>query len=203
MTLERRRQLEYPNRPIEHVYFMERGIASVVAKSGACELEVGVVGCEGVTGIAVILGCDRSPHSTYIQVSGSGQSIAVDVLREAMSAHEGLRCLLLRYVQSFLVQAAQTAVANARASLEERLARWLVMSHDRVDGDNLEITHEYLALMAGTRRSGVTETMRRLALAGFVRPGRGVVAILDRKGLEERAGRFYGQSESEFDRLIG
>ena len=204
MALERRKQLEHPNRLIEHVYFMEHGIASVVAKSGAgSELEVGIVGCEGVTGLPVILSCDRSPNSTYIQVGGNGQSVPVDAFRRVLDAHDGMRRLLLRFVQSFMVQAAQTAVANARASLEERLSRWLLMAHDRIDGDDLEITHEFLALMAGTRRSGVTETMRRLAEAGLVRPGRGVVAILDRKGLEKRAGRFYGISEEESDRLIG
>lgn len=202
VSLERRRQLEHPNRAIEHVYFMEHGIASVVARSADSELEVGVVGCEGVTGIAVILHCDRSPHSTYIQVNGSGQCISADAFRATIAAHDSLRILLSRYAQSFLVQTAQTAVANARASLEERLSRWLLMSHDRIDGDELQITHEYLALMAGTRRSGVTETMRRLANADLVRPGRGLVGIIDRKGLETLAGRFYGLSESEYDRLI-
>jgi CRP-like cAMP-binding protein len=204
IAFERRHQLEIPNRSVEHVYFMEHGIASVVARGDAdSETEVGIVGYEGVTGIAVILNGGRSPNSTYIQVSGSGQSMPVSALRAAIEAHDSLRTLLLRYVQSFLIQMAQTTVANARASTDERLSRWLLMAHDRIEGDDLIITHEFLALMAGTRRSGVTEAMVRLAKAGLVRPGRGIVAILDRKGLEQSAGRFYGISEAELDRLLG
>jgi CRP-like cAMP-binding protein len=203
VELPRRKQLEHPNRAFDSVYFIETGIASVVGKTGDTEVEVGVIGCEGVTGIPVLLGDDRSPNSTYMQVSGSGQRLAVAAMRSAIAKSETLRTSLLRYVQAFMTQTAATAIANARATLEERLARWLLMAHDRIDGDSLDLTHEFLALMMGTRRAGVTESVHLLAQAGFIRPERGLITIVDRNGLRERAGKFYGGPEAELKRLVG
>jgi CRP-like cAMP-binding protein len=203
VELPRRKSLEYPNRVFDSVYFIEHGVASVVARRGDIEVEVGIVGCEGVTGIAMLLGNDRSPNSTYMQLSGHGQRLPVAALRAAIGQSESLHNSLLRYVQVYLTQTAGTVVANARATLEERLARWLLMAHDRTDGDALELTHEFLALMMGTRRPGVTESMHALSRAGLIKPERGRVTILNRNGLRERAGKFYGTAEAELKRLIG
>jgi CRP-like cAMP-binding protein len=204
VTLDRRHPLEYPNKKVEHIYFMEHGIASVVAAGDSGrEIEVGLIGCEGVTGLAVILGDDRSPHSTYMQVGGSGQKISVQAFRDAMESSAELRAILLHYTQAFMVQTSHTAVANARGSVEERLARWMLMAHDRVDGDDIALTHEFMAVMLGTRRPGVTEAVQALSRKGLIRTERGLVVIADREGLLKRAGKLYGVPEAEYDRLIG
>jgi CRP-like cAMP-binding protein len=202
ITLTLRKHIEIPNRNIENVCFVEHGIISVVAPRGDAEVEIGLVGFEGVTGLAVVLGSDRSPNSTYVQVEGDGVSIAAAGLRSAMGEIEGLRVVLLKYAQAFLIQTADTAASNASASVEERLARWLLMAHDRVEGNEIALTHEFLALMLGSRRAGVTEAVHRLTEAGMIQSTRGIVVVLDRKALEENAGRFYGVAEKEFDRLI-
>jgi len=204
VTLERRYPLELPNRKIEHVYFIEHGIASVVAAGDSGrEIEVGLIGCEGLSGLAVILGNDRSPHSTYMQVGGSGQRISLQAFCDVMDRSAELRAILLRYAQAFMIQTSHTAVANARGSVVERLARWMLMAHDRVDGDNIALTHEFIAVMLGTRRPGVTEAVQTLSRKGFIRTDRGLVVVVDREGLLKRAGKLYGVPETEYDRLIG
>jgi CRP-like cAMP-binding protein len=204
VTLAFRHELEKPNTRIDNVYFMDDGIASVVAVQGNETLiEVGLVGCEGMTGTAMVLGDDRSPHATYVQVAGDGQLIAAGALRSAMKASASLSALLLKYVQVFHMQTAHTAIANARGRIDERLARWILMAHDRVRGDRLPLTHELLALMLGVRRAGVTEALHSLSRQGFIAASRGEFTVLDRKGLERTAGDFYGVPEAEFRRLIG
>jgi CRP-like cAMP-binding protein len=204
LTLDRRHPLEYPNKKIEHVFFVEHGIASVVAAGDSGrQIEVGLIGCEGVTGLPIILGDDRSPHSTYMQVGGSGQKISAHAFRNALEKSAGLRAILLHYAQAFLVQTSHTAVANARGSVEERLARWMLMAHDRVYGDEIALTHEFLAVMLGTRRPGVTEAVQALSKKGLISTERGLIVIADREGLLKRAGKLYGVPETEYDRLIG
>ena len=154
------KDMERPNRRIETVYFMEAGIASVVAvQPDDTRVEVGLIGREGMSGIAVVLGGNQSPHSTYIQVAGQGQRIAAKELRKAMDASESLSRLLLSFVQVFMVQTAHTAIANARSHIDQRLARWILMAHDRTGDETLPLTHEFLALMLGVRRAGVTEAL--------------------------------------------
>ena len=204
VPLRLRQDLERPNRPIDDVYFPHIGFASVVAiQSKTVQVEVGLIGCEGMSGTCVVLGNDRSPHSTYIQAEGEGQRITVTDLREAMQASGSLRTLLLRYVQVFMVQTAHTAIANARATIDVRLARWLLMAQDRVRDNKLPMTHEFLALMLGVRRAGVTEALQSLVREKLITTERGVVVILNRKGLERTAGDAYGTPEAEFRRLIG
>ena len=124
--------------------FPDSGIVSVVAQGAHNKLlEVGLIGCEGMTGITVVMGDDRSPHQTYVQVAGEGQQISANDLREAMRESPSLRDILLRFAQSFMIQATHTALSNGSAKLEERLARWLLMAHDRIDGDELPLIHEF------------------------------------------------------------
>lgn len=157
MALDLRFVLESANQPIRYVYFPESGFVSIVAHTkGDRRIEVGVVGWEGMSGVSVVLGGDRSPNETYIQAAGSGSRISVEKLTEALERSSSLRRCLLRYVQAFLCQTSQTALTNGRANIEERLARWILMAHDRLDGDKLQLTHEFLALMLGVRRPGVT-----------------------------------------------
>lgn len=197
-------EMERPNRRIETVYFMEAGIASVVAvRPDKTKVEVGLIGPEGMSGTAVILGGDQSPHSTYIQAAGEGRRIAADELREAMKASESLRTLLLKFVQVFMVQTAHTAIANARAHIDQRLARWLLMAHDRTGDNTLPLTHEFLSLMLGVRRAGVTMALQSLKRQKLIDSGRNQIVILNRKGIERTAGGSYGIPEKEFRRLVG
>src|SRR5262249_49063570 len=201
VPLRLRQDLERPQRRIDDVYFPNLGIASVVAvQSRDTRIEVGLIGGEGMTGTAVVLGNGRSPHETYMQVEGEGQRITAANLRQAMNASDSLRNVLLRYVQVFMVQTAHTAIANARARLDERLARWLLMAHDRVRDDRLPLTHEFLSLMLGVRRAGVTEALHCLASQNFITAGRGEVVILNRRSIERVAGESYGAPEAEFRR---
>ena len=204
VALPLRKQLETPNKKISHVYFVESGFASVVANGVADRsIEVGIVGREGVTGLAVIMGADRSPHETYMQAAGNGQSIAAATLREAMEQSASLRRALLQYGHAFNVQTAYTAMANGRSKVDQRLARWLLMAHDRIDGDDLPLTHEFLALMLAVRRPGVTEALDVLEKDGFIRRRRAIISVVDRGGLEERSNGAYGVPEAEFQRLFG
>lgn len=204
VTLELLQQLETPHRPIEDIYFMDAGIASVVAvQSDEARVEIGLIGREGMTGSSVLLGSGQSPHSTYIQAVGAAQRIAAGELSRAAQGSKSLRRLLLQYVQSFMVQTAHTAIANARAKLPERLARWVLMAQDRIGGDTLVLTHGFLGLMLGVRRAGVTEALQSLQRRRFIQSQRGMVVVLDRVGLERVAGDFYGLPEREYQRLIG
>jgi CRP-like cAMP-binding protein len=203
IMLPLRREMEKPNRRIEDVFFMETGIASVVAiQSNGAAVEIGIVGCEGMSGTAVVLGNDRSPHSTYIQLAGKGQRIAAGELRKAMDERPSLQAELLKFVQAFMVQTAHTAIANARAKLHERLARWILMAHDRVPGNTIFLTHEFLSLMLAVRRAGVTEALHVLQQQKLIEARRAEITVLNRKGIEKIAGYFYGVPEAEYRRLL-
>ena len=204
VALELLKDLERPNRTIETVYFMETGIASVVAvQADKTRIEVGLIGREGMSGTAVALGGDQSPHSTYMQVAGEGQQIAVKYLQKAMDASVPLRNHLLKFVQVFMVQTAHTAIANARSHIDQRLARWILMAHDRTRDNTLPLTHEFLALMLGVRRAGVTEALQSLKRQKLIDTGRNQIVVRNRKGLEQKAGKSYGVPENEYRRLIG
>jgi CRP-like cAMP-binding protein len=192
VNLPLRKQLESRNKRIEYVYFLDRGIASVVADGiGHRDIEIGIIGREGVTGLAVIMGVDRSPHETYMQVAGAGRRIGTQFLRTAMSQSPSLQRCLLKSGYDFALQTAQSALVNGRHKIEERLARWLLMAHDRVDGDDLRLTHEFLARMLGVRRPGVTVAVGSLERHGLIKAKRGGVLILDRAGLEESSNGAY------------
>jgi CRP-like cAMP-binding protein len=156
-----------------------------------------------MSGTAIVLGGDQSPHSTYVQMAGEAQRIAASELRKAMIASASLHSLLLKYVQVFMVQTAHTAIANARSHIDRRLARWILMAHDRSRDDALLLTHEFLALMLGVRRAGVTEALQSLKRQKLIETGRNQVLVLNRKGIEQIAGNSYGIPEKEYRRLIG
>jgi CRP-like cAMP-binding protein len=204
VVLDVRKEIERPNRRIDSVYFPETGIASVVAvQADETQVEVGLIGCEGMTGTSLVLGVDQSPHSVYVQVAGQAQQLTANDLRKAMSVSESLRSLLLKFVQVFMVQTAHTAISNARAHIDQRLARWILMAHDRTRDNVLPLTHEFLALMLGVRRSGVTEAVQSLRRQKLIKTSRNQIVMLDRKGVEQMAGNSYGAPEKEYRRLIG
>ena len=195
--------IELPNAPIENVYFPESGMISTVSGIEEEQVEVGVIGREGVTGLPILLGADSSPNQAYVQIAGQARRIDVDHLRNAVGQSDSLRAMLLRYVQVFLIQTSQTAFANARFKIEERLGRWILMADDRNDAPLIPLTHEFLSLMLGVRRAGVTDALHALEGRGLVKTERGQIRILDRDGLIECANGCYGVPEREYRRLIG
>jgi CRP-like cAMP-binding protein len=203
VILELRKHLEKPNRRIDAVYFPDSGFASVVAlQSSGKQVEVGLIGREGMTGLPIVLGNHRSPHATYIQAPGTGQRILATELRKATQTSVSLRDSLLKFVQAFSVQTTDTAICNAQSKMDVRLARWLLMAHDRIGDDTLPITHEFLSLMLGVRRPGVTEVLNALREKGLITYRRGQITVSDRKGMERKAGEAYGTPEAEYRRLI-
>jgi CRP-like cAMP-binding protein len=195
--------LEQPNRRIKNVYFIERGMASVIANRGAEQVEIAVIGREGMTGLAVVMDTDRSPQRTVMQVEGFALRISAPELRKTFSQSVTLRKYCLHYAHAFLIQTGHTALANAAGTLEERVARRLLMAHDRVDGDELPVTHEFIGMMLGAARPGVTLVMQELERRGLIARRRGSITIIDRAGLEESSGGTYGPPEAEFQRLFG
>jgi CRP-like cAMP-binding protein len=186
-----RKPLEARKKRVEQVYFVESGFASVVA-NGQRNIEVGIIGREGMSGLSVVMGSnERAPHETYIQSAGNGLRIAAGDLRRAIGASVALHHALLRYAHAFMIQTTQTALANGRSKIEERLARWLLMADDRMDGNDLALTHEFLAIMLGVQRSGVTLALQELERAGLIAHRRGVITILQRKALEESSNGAY------------
>ncbi|MBL8549310.1 MAG: Crp/Fnr family transcriptional regulator [Hyphomonadaceae bacterium] len=208
LSLERvelapRKALEQRRRNVEQVYFPESGIASVVADSGAARsIEVGMVGRDGMTGLSVLLGADRAPHDVIMQIAGAGLRTSAAAFRDACAASARLMQHFLRYAHVFTLQVEQTALANGRSKIEERLARWLLMACDRVESDILPLTHESLGAMLGVRRSGVTVALNALEKSGLIDVRRGAVTIRDRDGLRANANGAYGAAEAEFDRLF-
>jgi CRP-like cAMP-binding protein len=189
-----RQILETANEPITHSYFIEHGLASVVAGRRK-RIEVGLVGFEGMTGLAVVLGSDRSPNENFIQVAGEGSRIASDKLRAAIGRSQSLQRVLLEFANTFLNQVSTTALSNGTASIEERLARWLLMAHDRLEDDEIPLTHEFLSLMLGVRRAGVTVALNALERKGVTRLMRGHILIMDREELKETANGIYDEPE--------
>jgi CRP-like cAMP-binding protein len=205
-SLPVRYTIEEPNLPIQYVYFPDAGVASVVALNAVDdgrEIEIGIIGREGATGAAVIMGSDRSPHSTYMQIAGEGHRIAAPKFRRALNRSASMRGIFLKSVQAFNIQTSHTAIANARANLEQRLARWLLMAHDRVDADEMPLTHEFLSLMLAVRRPGVTDGLQSFKRKNLLKHARGKITILDREGIEKMSNGFYGVPESELERLMG
>ncbi|MBN9587692.1 MAG: Crp/Fnr family transcriptional regulator [Alphaproteobacteria bacterium] len=204
VQLKERQVIEVPHKPITHSYFLESGVASVVAvDSEDHRIEVGVIGFEGMTGVPLIMGDDRAQHSTYMQIGGAGHRIAQEPLCQAIAGSEAMRALMLKWAQGFMIQTAHTALANGRAKLEQRLARWLLMAHDRLTTNAVPLTHEFLAVMLGVRRAGVTVAIHSFERRGFVTTRRGQLTMVDRAGIEQVAGSFYGTPEAELKRLFG
>jgi len=193
-----RKPLEARRKRIDQVYFIESGFASVVANgTSKPSIEVGIIGREGMTGLAIILGSNRAQHATYIQVAGKGLRISAARLREADERSNTLHRAMLRFVHAFLAQTTTTALANGRSKIEERLARWLLMANDRINGDDVPLTHEFLSLMLGTHRPGVTIAVQALEKAGLITTRRSHITIVDRKALERSSNGTYVRPNDE------
>ena len=204
VKLAKGKVLEEPNKPISLVYFLNSGVGSTVAfsKNGR-RIEVGLFGHEGMSGTAIVMQGGHTSHETFMQIPGEGVVIEADRLRVLIEQSSSLQRHLLRYVQALMTQTSQTALSNGQFRLEERLARWLLMCHDRTNGDEIKLTHDFLSVMLGVRRAGVTVGTHMLEGKGLIRANRGQIIILDRDGLEHEAQDSYGIPEAEYARLIG
>jgi hypothetical protein len=164
---------------------------------------VGIIAYEGVTAHSVIMGDDRAVHLAFIQADGAALRIGTQFLDRAMGRSRSLHKAMLAFVHAFGVQTAHTALAAGRGTLQQRLARWLLMTQDRLGGDQLRVTHEFLAVMLAVRRSGVTSTVITLRKAGMIDTRRGLIVIRNRHALRELANGLYGIPEKEYLRLLG
>jgi CRP-like cAMP-binding protein len=187
---------------MRHVYFPSSGMISLVSQSSSgASVEVGVVGREGMVGVSTILGVDEAPHMTMAQIPGSALRLETAVVKTEFKSGGALNALLLRYLHAMLLQISQVAACNRMHQVEPRLARWLLMSSDRTGREDLPLTQEFLAMMLGTRRAGVTEVAIELQKDGLISYTRGHITIKDREGLEDTACECYRLIESEFARL--
>jgi len=190
VDLPLRRTLAQRHRRIEHVYFIDSGLASIVA-DGAQPIEVGVIGSEGMSSVGVLLGNDRSAQDIYMQVAGTGRRIRAEILTSADEQSLTLHRVLMRYVHALMTQLVHTAQSNGKSKIEERLARWLLLAHDRLEGDELPLTHGLLSIMLGTPRPGVTTALGHLTGEGLVETHRAKIKIVDRSGLEAKCRGIY------------
>jgi CRP-like cAMP-binding protein len=189
---------------MEHVYFPHNSMVSLISRTPEGEsVEVGMVGFEGIAGISTVLGVDNSPYEIMVQIPGDVTQMRVGVLREEFKRSGAMQSLLLRYTQGLLLQTSQIAACNRLHTLLERLARWLLMSQDRCMCDDLPFTQEFLSLMLGVRRAGVTEAAIILQAEGFIKYSRGHIEIIDRAGLKCHSCECYEVVKEEFDQLIG
>src|SRR3954447_6064226 len=203
VPLEMRHWLIEAGEPIQHVYFPERGIVSILADTTEGRIEVGMIGPEGMAGLPVVLGIERSPHSYLVQAEGEALRILAQDLRTALRHSPALQAGFLRYAHALMVQTAQTAYANAGFTIEVRLARWILMTDDRVECEDLPLTHDFLSTMLGVQRPGVTMAVQALEASKLIRAKRGGITVLDRAGLEALAKDAYGLAEAEYARVMG
>ena len=190
--------------PIEYVYFPHHAIVSLVCVlEDGSTVESGLVGNDGMVGLPVILGGNKTSNRAFVQVAGNGMRMKAEQLYSEFKQGGALQSLLLRYTQALLTQVSQGAACNRLHTLEERLARWLLTVQDRVESDEFPLTQEFIAQMLGTRRSGVTVAAGSLSKAGMIRYSRGKITILNQDDLEAIACECYGIIKTEFSRLLG
>jgi CRP-like cAMP-binding protein len=191
-----------PLHPGKHVYFPLAGLISVVATmADGASVEVGMIGREGMYSVSAILSEDTPSERAMVQLPGSALRLRVCLLRQEMQAEKSLQKLLLRYVQATVSKVAQSAACNRLHALEQRCARWLLECHDRADADTFPMTHEFLAMMLGVRRPGVSLAAHALQEHGVITYNHGTMTVLDRRGLEAAACECYRVIQDEFGRL--
>jgi CRP-like cAMP-binding protein len=204
ISLKIREGLLAPDTTIQAVYFVESGWVSLVASlEDGAQAEVGLTGREGMVGLPLVIGIDTPFVEAFVQADGSALSMEAGAFRNAMQEEPDLRDLLFRYLEAMHSQTTQTAACNGRHDLEQRLARWLLMAHDRADGDEFQITQDFLALMLCVYRPSVSVAVRTLQRAGMIRSRRGRMTVLDRGALEETTCDCYRVVKRRFDRLLG
>ena len=184
--------LHEQNRLIEHVYFIEEGVASVLTVTGNGAMsEVGMIGVEGVVGVSALLGAETSAQHVIVQVPGAAVRIDASLCKAVFDQRPAMHALVLRFIDAFLNLSAQTAGCNLRHSAEQRCARWLLMASDRARSDTMPMTHDFLSSMLGIRRTGVTAIAGGFQRAGLIEYRRGQVKLVDRSGLEATSCECY------------
>ncbi len=187
-----------PDQPIKDVFFPLECVLSIVTRMrDGHQIEVGTIGREGVSAFPLLLGASSTANDCYCQVRGPAVKIKAPLFRELM-ADSDFRQLLDRYLQAYVNMLGQLAACNRLHSVYERCARWLLMTHDRVSFDDIPLTHEYLAMMLGTGRSGVTIAAGILQQAGFIKYAHGTITIIDRAGLEDASCECYEVAREQF-----
>ena len=188
---------------LPHVYFPTTAIVSLLyqLKDGA-SAEIAVVGKEGIIGVSLFMGGETTPSRAVVQSAGDGYELAASLLKDEFTQGGAMQHLLLRYTQALITQMAQTAVCNRHHSLDQQLCRWLLLSLDRLSGNDLVMTQELIANMLGVRREGVTEAAGKLQTAGLIKYSRGRITVVDRAGLEARTCECYAVVKKESDRLL-
>jgi CRP-like cAMP-binding protein len=189
---------------VEAALFIETGMVSLLATlEDGEQVEVGIAGSEGLIGLPLVLGDDRSLVEARVQMEGTALRMDVAAFRDEVEGSAALRGLLKRYTLAFQAQVTMTAACNARHAIEQRLARWLLTAHDRAGADEFPMTHEFMAMMLGVRRPGVSLAAGVLQKAGLIQYARGRMAVTDRPGLEASSCECYHTSRREFARLLG
>ena len=188
---------------LSHIYFPTTAVVSLlyVMENGA-SAEIAVVGQEGLVGISLFMGGESTPSRAVVQSAGAAYRMTAETIKAEFNQFGPVMHLLLRYTQALITQMAQTAVCNRHHSLDQQLCRWLLLSLDRLKGNQLVMTQELIANMLGVRREGVTEAARRLQSAGLISYARGHITVLDRGGLERRSCECYAVVKKEYDRLL-
>ena len=187
---------------MSHVYFPTTAIVSLLSvMENGSSAEIAVVGYEGIVGISLFMGGDSTPSRAVVQSAGQGFRLKAQTIKDEFKRAPVLH-LLLRYTQALITQMAQTAVCNRHHSLDQQLCRWLLLSLDRLQGNELVMTQELIANMLGVRREGVTEGALKLQNLGLIRYSRGRISVLDRPGLEQRSCECYAVVKKEYDRLL-
>jgi len=203
LQTELRQTLIHPHEPVTHLLFPEVGYASITSDVAGNRVEVGMIGREGLVGASpVLLDSGTTPYHEFVQSPGEMLAIEVAPFCAAVDESATLRKLMLRYLHTKLIQARQTAYANAAFTMDVRLARWILMCHDRVEGDEIVITHDFIALMLGVQRSGATLAVQALEGSQLIKAHRGRLTVRDREGLVAFANGSYGTTEAEYARLI-
>ncbi len=178
--------------PVKAAYFLQSGVISMIKLlEDGTRIEVGIAGKEGMVGLPLLLGADTSSVEAMVQVEGEALRLPAEAFRQALGEAPALMPLLLRYVDTFNVQVSQTAACNSRHQIEQRLARWLLMTRDRVEADSFVMTQEFMSTLLGVRRPGVTLAIGALQRAGLAQHQRGVLRVIDRPGLEAAACECY------------
>jgi len=204
LPLTYRQSLYRAHKPLGFVYFFETGVGSLVnTMANGDASEVGTIGNEGVVGLPLLLGDDRAPTSVYVQVPGAGLRMKASLFKKELARSASMRAVMHRYAHAFFNQVAQSAACNQFHSLEQRCCRWLLMTHDRMQSDEFLLTQEFLAMMLGVQRTGVTAAAGALQRSGLINYKRGNVTIIDRRSLIRRSCECYSVSKKEFDRLLG
>jgi CRP-like cAMP-binding protein len=204
IELPRAHVFSEPDLPADHAYFIESGIGSIVAITPQGQRsEVGIFGPEGMTPASIVLDTASTPYSVFMQIPGYGYRISTEAIRRAVAGSEALRHLLSRYAYALSVQTSYTGLSNSVHHIDERLARWILMCHDRTPGDQIALTHEFLSVMLAVRRSSVTTALHVLEGKHLVYSERNLITVRDRQALELFAGDAYGVPEREYERLIG